>query len=359
MNSPFPSKEQKKLPKPTADQIESWVRNNSSSIKERYSSSRGEKCLLIDNPAVSGDKGYHVGIFPESGRVHDFRPNMSDFNGDFVKFVALVNNYRWIDAYYAITGNNAASLEELSKMATIRLNEKPKTKIKEEIIERIKLKEGYKPIISNPDTICKMAIAYLNKRQISLEEAIQFKIHYGVNSICFPYYEYDELVYWQVRDILSKRFEFPTGLSGQMFLWNFDNIEPMGDIFITESIFNASVVGKNAVSAGTAKMSREQILKIKTMQPKRVILCPDNDAAGLSSIVHNFFAMEKEALFKNANHNRILYAVPPEKGTDWNDFAVINNRIENKNVVIEKITNTMKPITIMDIIKIKKEAGLS
>lgn len=357
MNSPFPSKEQKKLPQPTPEQVESWVRSNALSIKERYSSSRGQKCLLIDNPAVPGDSGYHVGIFPESCRVHDFRPNMADFNGDFVKFVALVNGYRWIDAYYAITGNNAASLEELSKMATIRLNEKPKTEIKEEIIERIKLKEGYKPITSNPDTICKMAIAYLNKRQISLEEAIQFKIHYGVNSICFPYYEYDELVYWQVRDILSKRFEFPTGLSGQMFLWNFDNIQSMGDIFITESIFNASVVGEDAVSAGTAKMSREQILKIKSMQPKRIILCPDNDAAGISSILHNFFAMEKEAIFKMSNHNRILYAIPSEKDTDWNDFAVQNNRLENKDVVKNKILEIMKPITIMEIMKLKKQVA--
>lgn len=358
MNSPFPSKEHKKFPKPTADQIESWVRNNSISIKERYSSSRGEKCLLIDNPAVPGDKGYHVGIFPDSGKVHDFRPNMSDFNGDFVKFVALVNNYRWIDAYYAITGSNASTLEELARTATIRLNNKPKDKIEEDTNNKIKLKDGYKPITKNPDDICKMAISYLNKRQISLEEAIQFKIHYGVNSICFPYYEFEELVYWQIRDILSKRFEFPTGASGQMFLWNYDAIEPMGDIFITESIFNASVVGKNAVSAGTAKMSKEQIMKIKAIQPKRIILCPDNDAAGLSSIIHNFFAMEKEAIFKTSNHNRILYAVPPEKETDWNDFAVANNRIKQQNIVKDKILEIMKPVTIMDIMKIKKSIGI-
>lgn len=357
MNSPFPSKEQKALPKPTPEQIEFWVKSNAISIKERYSSSKGQKCLLIDNPAVPGDSGYHVGIFPESCRVHDFRPNMSDFNGDFVKFVALVNGYRWIDAYYAITGNNSISLEELSKMATIRLNEKPKIEIKEETINSIKLKEGYKPINKNPDIIAKMAMAYLNKRQISLEEAIKFNIHYGVNSICFPYYEYGELVYWQIRDILSKRFEFPTGLSGQKFLWNFDNIQSMGDIFITESIFNASVLGEDAVSAGTAKMSRDQILKIKSMQPKRIILCPDHDEAGISSILHNFFAMEKEAIFKAANHNRILYAIPPEEGTDWNDFAVNNKRLENKDIVKDKILEIMKPITILEIMKLKKQVA--
>lgn len=356
--SAFPSKEQKKLPKPTADQVESWVRGNSISVKERYSSSRGEKCLLIDNPAIPGDKGYHVGIFPESCRVHDFRPNMSDFNGDFIKFVALVNNYRWIDAYYAITGNNATTLEELSKTATIRLNNEKKQEIIEDKADSIKLKDGYKPITENPDTICKMAISYLNKRQISLEEAIDLKIHYGVNSICFPYYEYDDLVYWQIRDTLSKRFEFPTGLSGQVFLWNFDNMQSMGDIFITESIFNAAVIGKDAVSAGTAKMSREQIMKIKAMQPKRIILCPDNDAAGLASIVHNFFAMEKEAVFKSSNHNRILYCVPPEKGQDWNDFAVNHNRIENKNVVKDFVLGTTKPVSIMEIMKIKKQVAV-
>lgn len=358
MITPFPSKEQKKLPKPTAEQIELWVRSNSISIKERYSSSRGQKCLLIDNPAVPGDSGFHVGVFPESCRVHDFRPNMADFNGDFVKFVALVNGYRWIDAYYAITGNNAASLEELTKMATIRLNEKQKIEIKEEKEEaQIRLKDGYKPINKNPDSICKMVISYLNKRQITLEEAIEFNIHYGVNSICFPHYEYDELVYWQIRDTLSKRFEFPTGLSGQMFLWNFNNMQSMGDIFVTESIFNALVVGKDAVSAGTAKMSREQILKIKSMQPKRIILCPDNDDAGISSILHNFFAMEKEAVFKAANHNRILYAIPPEEGTDWNDFAVKNDRINNKDVVKNKILEIMKPVTVLEIMKLKKQVG--
>lgn len=356
MNSPFPSKEQKKLPKPTPEQIESWVRSNAISIKERYSSSKGQKCLLIDNPAVPGDSGHHVGIFPESCRVHDFRPNMSDFNGDFIKFVALVNNYRWIDAYYAITGSSL-SLDELSKMATIRLNEKPKHEIKENS-KLIEIKDGYKPITRTQDLISKIALTYLNKRQITIEEAIEYKIYYGVNSICFPYYEYDELVYWQIRDILSKRFEFPVGISGQMFLWNFDNIQSMGDIFITESIFNSLVVGKDAVSAGTAKMSREQIIKIKSIQPKRIILCPDNDAAGISSVLHNFFAMEKEAVFKMSNHNRILYALPPTKGKDWNDFAVENNRIKNKEVVKNKILDLMKPITITEIMKLKKqEAG--
>jgi hypothetical protein len=313
-------------------------------------------CLLVNNPGVPGDKGFHVGIFPEEARVHDFRPEMSEYNGDFVRFVAKVQGYRWIDAYQAITGSATATIEEMSMRMRLRMDASA-TKPTEPVapVEIVSMPKGFLPISKEPNKLCQMAIAYLAKRQVSLEEAIKFRFHYGANSLCFPFYEYDELVYWQVRDILSKRFMFPAGLVGQEYLWNLDNAPTMGDVFITESIFNAAVIGEGAIAAGTANFSKEQILKLKALQPGRIILCPDHDAAGVSSLLHNFFAMEREAVFKSANHNRILYAIPEKVGADWNDYAVEIGRLKNPEAVRTEILRIAKPISIPERFRITQQ----
>lgn len=355
MVSPYPTKEQRSLPKPTSDQIESWVRSHFDKVKERYSASKGQRCLLVNNPAEPSDSGFHVGIFPEECKVHDFRPEMDKYNGDFVRFIAQVRGYRWIDAYLEITGEASGTIEDMIHRAKTRLDaesKKVKAAAREKPMEIISMPKGFSPISDNPNKLCQMALSYLAKRQVSHEEAIKLKIHYGVNSICFPYYEYDELVYWQIRDITTKVFTFPEGGRGQEFIWNFDNLQTMGDVFITESIFNAIVIGNGGAAAGTANMSPQQIRKLKALQPGRIILCPDNDKAGIASIIHNFFALEAEAVFKKSNHNRILYAVPKQVKQDWNDYARDNDRLKDPEIVKREILSIAKPITIQERIAI-------
>jgi hypothetical protein len=325
-------------------------------VKERYSAKKGQRCLLINNPNIPSDRGFHVGVFPEESRVHDFRPEMSEYNGDFVHFVATIRGFRWIDAYQEITGEQASTIEAMGQRMRLRMDAEAQIRPEPKPVEMAIMPKGFLPITAEPDRLCKMALAYLAKRQVSHEEAIKLRIHYGVNAICFPFYEYDEMVYWQVRDLLSKRFRFPEGLAGQEYLWNIDNTQIMGDMFITESNFNAAVIGEGGTAAGTANMSRTQILKIKTRQPSRIILCADHDAAGVSSILHNFFAMESEAVFKHANHDRILYAVPEKIGADWNDYAVENDRIKNQDVVRAEILRIAKPITIAERLRLKQWA---
>lgn len=341
-----PSPAERSLPRPSAAQIEDWVRRNVTGVKRRFSRKMGREMLRINNPAMPHDKehGYHVAVFPEDGFVKDFRPDMKKFNGGFVRFVALVNNCRWIEAYQEIT-EQTLSPEQVRKMAAQNLEQlqRPAEEEWEPEEPEMALPKGLKRFRAEGDGIMwNMASAYLLKRQVLLEEAEALQLYYGASALCFTYYEYDELVYWQIRDYLGKYFEFPEGFSGQDFFYRFDEIEPMGDIFITESNFNCIVLGEDVTSAGTAALSPTQVRKLVAKNPRRIVLLPDNDGPGRASLRHNYQALQYA--FEKVRDDRVWFALPERQGEDWNDMAQRMNRLEDPGVVRRYVDGIAQPI---------------
>ena len=120
----------------------------------------------------------------------------------------------------------------------------------------------------------------------------------------WPYYEFETLVYWQSRNRFNKVYRFPDvsvfdkksgatlgeteGSKGD-FLYGFDDCDIASYVTITESIFGQYTLGQQALASGGASLTPSQVGKIKILGPKKgIILSPDNDSAGVKSMIHNF-----------------------------------------------------------------------
>jgi DNA primase len=180
----------------------------------------------------------------------------------------------------------------------------------------LQLPEMSKLLSDNDDNnLRNIALNYLHNRAISDEIIAKYQLYYTPTTIVFPYIEYGIIAYWQEREILNKKFNFPdariTGLNKSDYLFGFDNVEPNSEVVVVESIFNCMSIDDNCVATGGAIMTGKQPDKLRALLPKSVVLCPDNDKAGLESLKDNYFLLERD--FK------IGYCLPP-KDLDWNDM---------------------------------------
>jgi hypothetical protein len=151
------------------------------------------------------------------------------------------------------------------------------------------------------------------------------------------------LAFWQERDILDKRFNFPseekTGLKKTDYLFGFDDIEPNTDIIVVESIFNKLSVGEDCVASGGASLAGRQVQKLKALNPRRIILAPDYDKAGLESLVHNYFLLK--------SHFKLGYCLPM-KDEDWNDMK------KNNRDIRFYLTQNIRNFDLVALMKIKE-----
>ena len=93
---------------------------------------------------------------------------------------------------------------------------------------------------------------------------------------------------------------------------------------ITEAIFGQHSLKDQALASGGAAMTKTQADKLKIIGPRKgIILSPDNDNAGISSILANFRLLEPLGY-------PMFYSIPPKikytKGPgqkvtkDWNEL---------------------------------------
>jgi len=184
---------------------------------------------------------------------------------------------------------------------------------------------------------------------------------YGISEIIFPYIEYAEVVYWQIREIANKRFRFPdsgiTGLQKTQFLWGWHRADPRCVLYIVEAIFNAISIGPNALASGGATLEGKQSEKLNVLSPEKVVLCPDNDAAGIQSLIDNYEVLKE-------HKDYLWYCLPPEIDgiKDWNDLSQLsikNNELYKKyveeNSIKEYIDKHMKKLDLLTIINLRKK----
>jgi hypothetical protein len=304
----------------TPSQIEDWVARNF-----KYKKRSNGRQLVINNPFCE-DKGYHFWISTEereskNGKVgywvHDFRT--SEYNTSFIGFVKRYKGVTFFEALADVCGQSKGSLRD----ALRRSRRSKEDDEEEEQIRHLELPEMSKPFRGTESKVRDLALRYLKSRCIS--EEIAMELYYTPTTIVFPYIEYGSLVYWQEREILRKKFNFPneakTGLAKTDYLYNFDNVEqPYGNVVIVESIFNCLSIGDGTVATGGAVIpgGSKQIMKLVALLPKLVVLAPDRDKAGIDSLLSNFLILRK------ALSCSFAYCLPPKGVKDWNQMDQVS-----------------------------------
>lgn len=333
--------------KPSPDQVRQWVENRFP-YRIRKSKKRGD-IYLIDSPFIPGDSGWHVAISPSECWVRDFRPQYSALHKkSILGFVADVEGVSFAEAVKIIFGKDASykailaqAQRELAK-ETHPEPEEPAPKPTNKLPDGLHRVDDKTAQAHYPKS-WQSAINYLNSRGITIEEAIKYGVLYDATSILFCYYEYGQMVYWQRRDLINKKFEFPP--TSNEFLWGFDYVEPNGVIYIVESIFNASSIGPGAVATGGALLKERQLRLIKMLRPSKIILAPDNDEAGLAGLRKQYFQLAP--YFPNG-----LYYYLSPKGKDLNDMAKEMDRLNNRDVVRNIVNLEAKKLTKLDMLRL-------
>lgn len=294
-----------------------------------------------------------MSVHTGTGAVRDWRPNHKHHDSNIVQFV---QDYLKCSKYDAVKAIKSAKRSDIS---TILDEEQPEEQnLIDEII--LKLPDDCWSFENTSGKLKDICVNYLKSRNISLQLAIDWGLMYGVGTIIFPYIEYGEVVYWQSRDITSKRFEFPDsscGVAKTNFLWGWHRADPRTVLYIVEAIFNAISIGPGALASGGASLEEKQSQKLDVLSPEKIVLCPDNDAAGIASLIYNYDVLK--------DHKQYLwYCLPPEIDgvKDWNDLdqlSIKNNTLYKQyvkeNSIKDYIDNHMKPLDLLTIIKFRKE----
>lgn len=332
--------------KPTSDQIAEWVENNFD-----YKTRRGGNEYLINSP-FDDDTGYNFNISLEKAACHDWRgDDWADGNSKtFIRFVQIYRRCSYVEAVQEVCGKGLTADAIYRKISKER--RKKDIKEGEDKAAReydIKLPNGSLLIHNDDSKLANMARIWLNNRGITDEMIEMYNIHYNINDVIWPYYEFGSLVYWQQRNCFNKSFLFPADSNKSEYLYGFDYAEPGEYIMISEAIFCAMSLGNQCLASGGSVISKNQLAKIKFLNPKKgVILVPDNDDAGMNSISNNYKLISP--------YYKVWYCLPPkikmkngEYSKDWNDL--LTNRIYNSSKLIKYINDNVKLVNSSELLK--------
>ncbi len=329
--------------KPTPEQIESWVISNFPDHKTRKNGSE----LVINNPLVYDD-GYHFNIaLDDGGACHDWRGDAQwvgyDKHGKvrkctFIRFVQLYKRISYSEACKLITGIYAIP--------------KKRDEI-EQTVQSLELPKHSEYLATATGGLAIGARAWLHSRCISDSMIKRYNIMIAISDVVWPYYEFDDLVYWQSRSMLNKSFNFPpisVGVGKSDFLYGFDNVNQGTTLTIVEAIFSAFTLGGSTVATGGASLGPSQVKKVQFLNPvDGIILAPDNDKAGLSSILSNMLPLNRFKLFYSIP-NKIVNGV---KIKDWNEL--FTDAKLSKREVLDMFKDNIKPLDIQNKFKIMDE----
>lgn len=350
-----------------ANKIIAWIENNF-----EFKTRKGGSEYLICNP-LDGDTDFKFNINPENGVCHYWRGNQwagpinpvtNKRNCSVVKFVKLYRKCSYREAIAELLGSS----EDISSY----LRPEGRVSVAETRKFTIKLPSGTELLSTSRDKQASLLNKWLISRGYTLDQIERAELyHLGMN-VYWPYFEFEVLVYWQSRSSINKRFEFPSeniyddnnniigktdGTKGDFF-YGFDSIEPASYVIITEAIFCQNTLYDQCLASGGADLTTNQINKLKILGPRKgIILSPDNDKAGISSIIRN------KQVLQRLNFP-IYYSIPPKieyidkngdkKYTkDWNDIFV-NCRV-SKDEIRRIHDSRITKLTTREIIRLRSK----
>jgi hypothetical protein len=322
--------------------IENWIIKHFD-YKKRVGKKGPE--LVIANPFHGNDKK-KFNISLTKAICHDWRgddwapisPESGDRNCSFIKFVQLYRNCSYREAVLEVLG--AAGKAFLYA----RAEDRPEPKELEES-PSVALPVGTKPLSPSDKQACAL-YKWLGSRGYSIEDVARYNLYHLGMDVYWPYYEYGVLVYWQSRSRLNKRFNFPS--ANKEYLYGFDDVEPASYLILTESIFDKHTLGDQVLASGGAALDNGQVKKIKILGPRDgIILSPDNDVAGIKSIIENAKILIRVGYL-------VFYSIPPKiyngiEVKDWNDLLVkcdlsrsMVRELHDNNIIRYNIKNSAK-----------------
>lgn len=304
---------------PTPEQIKTFLTNHFE-VKPRKNGTE----LRICNP-FTDDDGFKFSVNVNNGLAHCWTgdewagqaSSTGKRNQSFVHFVSLYLKCTHREAIKAITAGEATPTYTKHK------DEKPK-----QPVVSIALPAGSQ-LLDDSSKISRILLNWVASRGLTYERVKQLKLMRTEVEVIWPYFEYDELVYWQLRHFVDKRFRFPSeeeyGVSKTQFFYNFDNIEPTGEVAITEAIFDCLSI-EQCLASGGADLGAVQLRKLKLLNTsKYVILAPDNDGPGVMSVINNGKRLTEHGF-------KVAFSIPPaieykssdgltKTTKDWNDIG--------------------------------------
>lgn len=322
-------RKKKKYVQPTPDQMEIWLKRYGIEYKSLPNQFR------VCNP--DGDTNYSMEVSKDKALVHDFRVSHSQYDGTFLGFVSKYKSINIREAIEDVCGNKIF----------YESNNKIEDKNEEEEEKLIELPSGSISLRDKDKSkLWRFNMRYLvNERGLSEEVVYRANIHYLGTQIVVPYYEFGMLVFYQSRRQMDKIFNFPstqeTNKKAGDFLYGFDDTEPCSDINLVESIFNALSIGSGTMATGGASLKEGQIKLLLSLNPKSITLAPDNDSAGIKSLIKDYMSLRK-------NVDDIYYCLPPynknkDDQEDWNDLKKMNIDVA-EYINVKKCKISMKTI---------------
>ena len=214
------------------------------------------------------------------------------------------------------------------------------------------LEEGFISLSDASGTTARKAKEYLHSRGLTNNDIIFYNIHYGftgkyTNSVVFPVYLNDILVFYTARSFITNekihpnKLSAPTGKAGCLF--NYDHAKNCKDLIITEGVFDSISCGKNAVCLFGKKASDKQLDLILESNAINVIICLDPDAKE-----------DAIELLKKISPYKTCKMIDLEEG-DANDHRdAINEKFKNNSH-----DNNLKSLVQLKLRKVRKATKIN
>lgn len=348
------------------EKIIAWIKNNF----EYRTRKDGQEYQICD--PFDYDTRFRFNINPHLGACHSWHgdewagpinPKTGKRNCSFIKFVSIYRQYSFRDALREVLGT-AQDATEFLRRGDSRGSSESQERVS------VSLPEGVSLIAGATDNHARLVSQWLRRRGYTNADIAKHHLHYGGMTVYWPYFEFGDMVYWQSRSRIEKRFQFPDvhvydekgnivaeteGSKGD-FLYGFDDAAPASYLILTEAIFDQHTLDEQALAMGGAILTQQQIKKIRMLGPRHgIILAPDNDIAGYKSVIANKRLLEREGF-------KVFASFPPAatyaKGGETHKVKDFNELYTgcklSREEIRELFDNNIKRITNRDIIKLRR-----
>lgn len=345
--------------------IIAWIEKNF-----EYKTRKGGQEYQICDP-FDYDQKFRFGISPELGVCHSWHgdewagpvnPRTGKRNCSFINFVRIFKKLSYKDALRDVLGASESISDYM----------RPENRVMAPDAERkltVALPDGASLLADAKDKQAIIVKNWLIKRGYTLDTIAKHELYHLGMQVFWPYFEFEEMVYWQSRSRVNKFFRFPDaeiyndkgeiigkteGTKGD-FLYGFDDVEPANYLILTEAIFDKNTLGDQALAISGAVLTNTQIKKIKLLGPRNgVILAPDNDIAGYKSVLTNHALLDRAGF-------KVFVSFPPEipyvkdpskTAKDFNELFT-ECKLPLKDIR-QHFENNIKRLTTNELIKLRR-----
>lgn len=189
-----------------------------------------------------------------------------------------------------ITSDAAWRLVDSQKQSSINLNIVQELNVRQ--VQSVNLPDGFKSIMEGDTVLARRARAYLQKRNLDLEQMDRLGVGYCdthakdsendyFGYIIIPFKFRGLMQYYLGRDFIGNflRYKNPAkdmfGVGKTEILFNEDALELRKVVFITEGCFDALTLGKNGVATMGWSLSSQQKGKLLNSNCKTLVFVPD------------------------------------------------------------------------------------